>query len=84
VLAQGFTRSWTDLLICRLFMGLGMGIKISTIPIYSAEVSPAAIRGAIVTSFQLYVAFGILVVEVPVGGGVCTGGAADGADLVVS
>jgi MFS family permease len=61
VLAQGFTHSWADLLICRLFMGLGMGIKISTIPIYSAEVSPAAIRGAIVTSFQLYVAFGILV-----------------------
>lgn len=61
VLAQGFTHSWTDLLICRLFMGLGMGIKISTIPIYSTEVSPAAIRGAIFTSFQLYVAFGILV-----------------------
>jgi len=42
-------------------MGIGMGIKISTIPVYSAEVSPASIRGAIVTSFQLYVAFGILV-----------------------
>lgn len=47
-------------MICRLFMGLGMGIKISTIPIYSAEVSPANIRGGIVTSFQLWVAFGIL------------------------
>ncbi|THX81268.1 hypothetical protein D6D05_04235 [Aureobasidium pullulans] len=43
-----------------LFMGLGMGIKISTIPIYSAEVSPANLRGGIVTSFQLWVAFGIL------------------------
>lgn len=48
-------------MICRLFMGLGMGIKISTIPVYSAEVSPASIRGGIVTSFQLWVAFGILV-----------------------
>lgn len=61
VLAQGFAKNWVDLMICRLFMGIGMGIKISTIPVYSAEVSPASIRGAIVTSFQLYVAFGILV-----------------------
>ncbi|KAH0388050.1 MFS transporter, partial [Aureobasidium melanogenum] len=60
VLAQGFTQNWVGLMICRLFMGLGMGIKISTIPIYSAEVSPANIRGGIVTSFQLWVAFGIL------------------------
>jgi hypothetical protein len=48
-------------MICRLIMGVGMDIKISTIPVYSAEVSPASIRGAIVTSFQLYVTFGILV-----------------------
>lgn len=39
----------------------GMGIKISTIPIFSAEVSPAPIRGGIVTSFQLWVAFGMFV-----------------------
>ncbi|KAH7131316.1 hypothetical protein EDB81DRAFT_696698 [Dactylonectria macrodidyma] len=59
VLAQAFTQNWWGLLICRLFMGMGMGVKISTIPIYSAEVAPAAIRGGIVTSFQLWVAFGI-------------------------
>ncbi|CAM1503318.1 Fc.00g080940.m01.CDS01 [Cosmosporella sp. VM-42] len=61
VLAQGFTQNWQGLLICRLFMGIGMGVKISTIPIYSAEVSPAAIRGGMVTSFQLWVAFGIFI-----------------------
>ncbi|GKT96500.1 sugar transporter [Colletotrichum tofieldiae] len=38
-----------------------MGVKISTIPVYSAEVAPAAVRGGIVTSFQLWVAFGIFV-----------------------
>lgn len=38
VLAQAFTQGWVGLLICRLFMGLGMGIKISTIPVYAAEV----------------------------------------------
>ncbi|KAI0179707.1 hypothetical protein GGR52DRAFT_578273 [Hypoxylon sp. FL1284] len=61
VLAQAFTHSWQQLLICRLFMGLGMGIKISVIPIYTAEVSPASIRGGMVTSFQLWVAFGIMI-----------------------
>ena len=61
VLAQAFTHSWWQLLVCRLFMGLGMGIKISVIPIYTAEVSPASIRGGMVTSFQLWVAFGIMV-----------------------
>lgn len=60
VLAQAFTQNWQGLLICRLFMGLGMGIKISTIPVYAAEVSPASIRGGMVTSFQLWVAFGIM------------------------
>ncbi|KAK1673169.1 hypothetical protein BDP55DRAFT_717611, partial [Colletotrichum godetiae] len=61
VLAQAFTQNWWGLLICRLFMGLGMGVKISTIPVYSAEVAPASIRGGVVTSFQLWVAFGIFI-----------------------
>jgi hypothetical protein len=37
----------------------GMGVKISMIPVFSAEVAPASIRGGLVTSFQLWVAFGI-------------------------
>ncbi|KAF1960445.1 hypothetical protein CC80DRAFT_583125 [Byssothecium circinans] len=61
VLAQGFAQNWWGLLLCRMFMGFGMGIKISTIPVYSAEISPASIRGGMVTSFQLWVAFGIFV-----------------------
>ncbi|CAI7634017.1 unnamed protein product [Penicillium bialowiezense] len=61
VLAQAFTHNWWSLLICRLFMGLGMGVKISTIPVFSAEISPASIRGGLVTSFQLWVAFGIFI-----------------------
>lgn len=61
VLAQGFAQNWWGLLICRMFMGFGMGIKISTIPVYSAEISPASIRGGMVTSFQLWVAFGIFI-----------------------
>ncbi|EKG12213.1 Sugar/inositol transporter [Macrophomina phaseolina MS6] len=61
VLAQAFAQNWEGLLICRLFMGLGMGIKITTIPIMTSEASPAPIRGALVMSFQLWVAFGIFI-----------------------
>lgn len=38
-----------------------MGIKSSTVPVFSAEVAPASIRGGLVTSFQLWLAFGIVV-----------------------
>ncbi|KAL3418687.1 hypothetical protein PVAG01_10403 [Phlyctema vagabunda] len=36
-----------------------MGAKASTVPIYAAENSPAAIRGALVMSWQMWTAFGI-------------------------
>lgn len=49
---------WVSLLALTL---PGMGVKISTIPVFSAEVSPATIRGGIVTSFQLWVSFGMFV-----------------------
>ncbi|KUJ17644.1 uncharacterized protein LY89DRAFT_733479 [Mollisia scopiformis] len=61
VLAQAFTQNWWGLLLCRLIMGIGLGIKITTIPIMTSEVVPAVIRGGLVMSFQLWVAFGILV-----------------------
>jgi len=61
VLAQGFTQSWEQLFICRLLLGIGMGVKGSTIPIYAAENVPTAIRGGLVMSWQLWTAFGICV-----------------------
>lgn len=38
-----------------------MGVKITTIPIMTSETVPAVIRGGLVMSFQLWVAFGIFV-----------------------
>lgn len=38
-----------------------MGVKLSTIPVFTAEVAPASVRGGLVTSFQLWVCFGVLV-----------------------
>ncbi|KAI1139648.1 hypothetical protein F5Y05DRAFT_424571 [Hypoxylon sp. FL0543] len=53
------TRNWQQFLISRLLLGVGMGIKASTVPIFAAENSPAAIRGALVMSWQMWTAFGI-------------------------
>lgn len=61
VLAQAFTRNWWELAICRLLIGVGIGCKITTIPIMTAESVPPAIRGGLVMSFQLFVAFGIFI-----------------------
>ncbi|PON20909.1 hypothetical protein TGAM01_v210194 [Trichoderma gamsii] len=59
VLGSAFCNTWPRLLICRLLMGVGMGAKASTVPIFAAENSPAPIRGALVMSWQLWNAFGI-------------------------
>ncbi|KAH7321064.1 hypothetical protein B0I35DRAFT_477585 [Stachybotrys elegans] len=59
VLASAFCNTWEQLLVCRLLLGIGMGTKASTVPIFAAENSPASIRGALVMSWQLWTAFGI-------------------------
>jgi len=53
------TQSWPQLLTTRLILGIGMGLKGSTVPIFAAENSPAKIRGALVMSWQMWTAFGI-------------------------
>lgn len=59
VIGSAFCHNWQQQLICRLLMGIGMGAKASTVPIYAAENAPAAIRGALVMSWQMWTAFGI-------------------------
>uniref|UniRef100_A0A8H7NDF3 Major facilitator superfamily (MFS) profile domain-containing protein n=1 Tax=Bionectria ochroleuca TaxID=29856 RepID=A0A8H7NDF3_BIOOC len=59
VVGSAFCNTWQQLLICRLLIGIGMGTKASTVPIFAAENSPAPIRGALVMGWQLWTAFGI-------------------------
>lgn len=40
-------------------MGVGMGLKGATVPIFNAENVPASVRGGLVMSWQLWTAFGI-------------------------
>ncbi|KAK8126114.1 metabolite transport protein YwtG [Apiospora kogelbergensis] len=60
VIGSAFCDTWKQQFACRLLMGVGMGIKASTVPIYAAENSPASIRGALVMSWQMWTAFGIM------------------------
>ena len=59
VIGSAFTQTWPQLFVCRLLLGIGMGTKASTIPVFAAENSPASIRGSLVMGWQLWVAFGI-------------------------
>jgi len=58
---QGFVNSWWHMFVARLLLGLGIGPKSATVPIYAAECTPPEIRGALVMQWQMWTAFGIMV-----------------------
>lgn len=43
-----------------MLLGIGMGLKDVTVPIFSAEIAPTLVRGGLVMSWQMWTAFGIL------------------------
>ncbi|EXJ64595.1 hypothetical protein A1O7_00932 [Cladophialophora yegresii CBS 114405] len=53
------TQSWGQLVATRILLGIGMGLKEVTVPVFSAENSPTNIRGGLVMSWQTWTAFGI-------------------------
>ncbi|KAJ5547923.1 hypothetical protein N7513_005157 [Penicillium frequentans] len=58
-IGSAVTQNWHQLFVTRLLLGIGMGLKASTIPIFCAENVPANIRGGLVMCWQLWTAFGI-------------------------
>ncbi|RAL09352.1 putative facilitated glucose transporter [Aspergillus homomorphus CBS 101889] len=58
-IGSAFAKSWQGLFAARFVMGIGIGAKNATVPIYSAEMAPARIRGALVMFWQLWVVAGI-------------------------
>ncbi|KAH7396169.1 D-xylose-proton symporter [Pyrenochaeta sp. MPI-SDFR-AT-0127] len=58
-IGSGLTQKWGQLAACRVLLGIGMGLKEVTVPVFSAEVVPASVRGGLVMSWQIWTAFGI-------------------------
>ncbi|POS77697.1 hypothetical protein DHEL01_v203902 [Diaporthe helianthi] len=58
-IGSAFAKSWQGLFAARFIMGIGIGAKNATVPIYSAEMAPARVRGALVMFWQLWVVAGI-------------------------
>ncbi|KAK5080924.1 hypothetical protein LTR05_008240 [Lithohypha guttulata] len=52
-------RTWQSLMGFRVIFGAGLGAKACVTPLFAAEISPSHLRGAIVMSWQLFVALGI-------------------------
>ncbi|KAK3215978.1 hypothetical protein GRF29_8g1765939 [Pseudopithomyces chartarum] len=55
------TQNWQQLLFFRLVLGCALGIISSTLNVYAAECVPAAIRGGLAVSWQMFCAFGIFI-----------------------
>ncbi|KAK8094556.1 hypothetical protein PG997_001241 [Apiospora hydei] len=58
---QAFTNTWWHMFIARFALGLGIGPKSATTPIFAAECSPPKLRGALVMQWQMWTAFGIMI-----------------------
>ncbi|OCF41126.1 hypothetical protein I317_05040 [Kwoniella heveanensis CBS 569] len=59
-IGMGFCKTWQQLLGVRVLFGVGIGLKGATVPIFSAEVAPTVIRGALVMGWQLWTTVGIV------------------------
>ncbi|KAK4214472.1 hypothetical protein QBC37DRAFT_314322 [Rhypophila decipiens] len=57
---QAFTNTWWHMFLARFYLGLGIGPKSATTPIFAAECSPPKLRGALVMQWQMWTAFGIM------------------------
>ncbi|KAJ5671139.1 hypothetical protein N7507_000266 [Penicillium longicatenatum] len=55
------TDQWVQVAMGRWVMGLGVGALSSVVPMYQSESAPRQVRGAMVSAFQLFVAFGIFI-----------------------
>ncbi|EPE06470.1 mfs sugar transporter [Ophiostoma piceae UAMH 11346] len=58
---QAFTNTWYHMFIARFCLGLGIGPKSATTPMFAAECAPPRLRGALVMQWQMWTAFGIMV-----------------------
>lgn len=53
--------SFSSVVAARLTGGIGIGVASVLVPLYISEISPAAVRGRLVTCYQLAITVGILI-----------------------
>lgn len=57
-IGSGCAKSWQGLFAARFVMGIDLGMKNACVAVYSSEMAPARVRGALVMFWQLCVTFG--------------------------
>jgi sugar porter (SP) family MFS transporter len=59
-LLDAFSVSMPMLLTARLLIGVTIGVSMVVVPVYVAELAPAAMRGSLATAYQLAIVSGII------------------------
>jgi sugar porter (SP) family MFS transporter len=62
-IGTGAFNSFTSFMIFRIMGGIGIGIASNVSPVYIAEISPAHMRGKLVSINQFTIAFGVLAAQ---------------------
>lgn len=62
--ATGWAFSFTSFIVWRILGGVAIGISSNVSPLYIAEISPASIRGRLVSLNQLAIVIGILLAQI--------------------
>lgn len=60
-LLAAFSLSLPMLLTARLLLGLTIGVTVVVVPVYVAESAPTAVRGSLLTAYQLAIVSGLIV-----------------------
>ena len=60
-LLDALSVSLSMLLAARLLLGLTIGVTVVVVPVYIAESAPAAVRGSLLTAYQLTIVSGLVV-----------------------
>lgn len=60
-LLAAFSVSLPMLLTARLLLGLTIGVTVVVVPVYVAESAPTAVRGSLLTAYQLAIVTGLIV-----------------------
>lgn len=59
-LLGAFSPSFPMLLVARLLIGLTIGVTVVIVPVYVAESAPAAVRGSLLTAYQVAIVSGTI------------------------